>query len=278
MSQTEKRNQPIGIFDSGVGGLTVAREIMRQMPDERLIYFGDTARVPYGGKSRETVLRYARQITRFLISRDVKAVVVACNTATAFALEDLQKEFDLPVIGVIHPGAEAAAAATKNGRVGVIGTRGTIGSGIYEAVLGQLDPAISVFGKACPLLCPLVEEGWLDDPITIEVIHRYLAELKKQDVDTLVLGCTHYPLLRHQMEREMGPEVALINPAYETAVTCKRVLMQHRLLCDTPAVTGEDADRYCFTVSDDPQHLQRFAESVLRTEVGPAEKIDIEQY
>lgn len=278
MSQTEKRNQPIGIFDSGVGGLTVAREIMRQMPDERLIYFGDTARVPYGGKSRETVLRYARQITRFLISRDVKAVVVACNTATAFALEDLQKEFDLPVIGVIHPGAEAAAAATKNGRVGVIGTQGTIGSGIYEAVLGQLDPAISVFGKACPLLCPLVEEGWLDDPITIEVIHRYLAELKKQDVDTLVLGCTHYPLLRHQMEREMGPEVALINPAYETAVTCKRVLMQHRLLCDTPAVTGEDADRYCFTVSDDPQHLQRFAESVLRTEVGPAEKIDIEQY
>ncbi len=278
MSQTEKRNQPIGIFDSGVGGLTVAREIMRQMPDERLIYFGDTARVPYGGKSRETVLRYARQITRFLISRDVKAVVVACNTATAFALEDLQKEFDLPVIGVIHPGAEAAAAATKNGRVGVIGTQGTIGSGIYEAVLGQLDPAISVFGKACPLLCPLVEEGWLDDPITIEVIHRYLAELKKQDVDTLVLGCTHYPLLRHQMEREMGPEVALINPAYETAVTCKRVLMQHRLLCDTPAITGEDADRYCFTVSDDPQHLQRFAESVLRTEVGPAEKIDIEQY
>ena len=278
MSQTEKRNQPIGIFDSGVGGLTVAREIMRQMPDERLIYFGDTARVPYGGKSRETVLRYARQITRFLISRDVKAVVVACNTATAFALEDLQKEFDLPVIGVIHPGAEAAAAATKNGRVGVIGTQGTIGSGIYEAVLGQLNPAISVFGKACPLLCPLVEEGWLDDPITIEVIHRYLAELKKQDVDTLVLGCTHYPLLRHQMEREMGPEVALINPAYETAVTCKRVLMQHRLLCDTPAITGEDADRYCFTVSDDPQHLQRFAESVLRTEVGPAEKIDIEQY
>ena len=278
MNSQERRNRPIGVFDSGVGGLTVAREIMRQMPDEKLIYFGDTARVPYGGKSRETVLRYARQIMRFLISREVKAVVVACNTATAFALGDLQKEFDLPVIGVIHPGAEVAASATRNKRVGVIGTQGTIGSGIYETVIGSIDPQITVFGKACPLLCPLVEEGWLTDPITVEVIHRYLADLKQDDVDTLVLGCTHYPLLRHLVQREMGPEVALINPAYETAVTCKRVLMQERLLCDTPVPGSDDADKYCFAVSDDPQHLRVFAESVLGCEVRRTEKIAIEEY
>ena len=207
------RDAPIGVFDSGVGGLTVAREIMRNLPSEKIVYFGDTARVPDGSKSRDTVIRYSRQIIHFLKEQQVKAIVIACNTASAFALDAVQHEQDIPVLGVIGAGAKVAAEETVNKRVGVIGTVGTVGSGIHEAYLKKLDPEITVIGKACPLFVPLVEEGWLHDPVTVEVANRYLQELKDKDVDTLILGCTHYPLIRSTIREVMGEKVRLVNPA-----------------------------------------------------------------
>ena len=179
------RDAPIGVFDSGVGGLTVAREIMRNLPSEKIVYFGDTARVPYGSKSKETIIRYSRQIIHFLREQQVKAIVIACNTASAFALDAVKDELDIPVLGVIEAGARVAAEETHNKRVGVIGTLGTVGSGIHEAFLKHLDPEITVIGKACPLFVPLVEEGWLHDPVTTEVASRYLKELKQQEKELL---------------------------------------------------------------------------------------------
>ena len=175
MIQTD-RNAPVGVFDSGVGGLTVAREIMRQIPEERIVYFGDTARVPYGNKSKDTILRYSRQIIRFLRTREVKAIVIACNTASAYALDTVAAESDIPIIGVINAGARTAVQATRNGKIGVIGTEGTIGSGIYTRVMKQLKPDIQVTGKPCPLFVPLVEEGLLHDSVTDEIASRYLSE------------------------------------------------------------------------------------------------------
>ena len=171
------RNSPIGVFDSGVGGLTVARKIMRQMPTERIVYFGDTARVPYGNKSGNTVIRFTRQIIRFLLTQDVKAIVIACNTATAYALEAVEGELDIPIIGVIHAGARTATQATKNGKIGIIGTEGTIRSGVYTKVMKGMRSDIEVTGKSCPLLVPLVEEGLLHDSVTDEIASRYLSEL-----------------------------------------------------------------------------------------------------
>ena len=223
------RDAPVGVFDSGVGGLTVAREIMRNLPSEKIVYFGDTARVPYGSKSKETVIRYSRQIIRFLQEQQVKAIVVACNTASAFALDTVRNEFDIPIIGVIESGAKVAAARTRNKRVGIIGTVGTVGSGIHAQYLKKLDPEITVFGKACPLFVPLVEEGWLHDPVTVEVASRYLKELQDKDVDTLILGCTHYPLIRSTIRQVMGEEVCLVNPAYETALELGKLLEEQGL-------------------------------------------------
>ena len=197
------REAPIGVFDSGVGGLTVVREIMRQIPQERIVYFGDTARVPYGTKSQDTVIRYSRQIVRFLKTRNVKAIVIACNTASAYALETLQKELDLPIIGVVKPGARVAAQETTGGNIGVIGTEGTVGSHIYRDYIKSLRPEVQVFEKACPLFVSLAEEGWWKDPITEAVAWRYLQEMKDRRVDTLILGCTHYPLLRSTGRRSI---------------------------------------------------------------------------
>ncbi|HUO51035.1 MAG TPA: glutamate racemase, partial [Gemmatimonadaceae bacterium] len=185
---------PIGVFDSGLGGLTVVHELRRQLPAERLIYFGDTARVPYGPKSPDTVRRYAAEITEWLIAQGVKAVVVACNTATAHALPMLRERFPLPVIGVIEPGARAAVRASASGRIGVIGTSGTIASGAYERAIRALRPGAEVTSRACPLFVPLVEEGWLDTPATRLVADEYLRPLAEHGCDALVLGCTHYPL------------------------------------------------------------------------------------
>ena len=192
----ELQGAAVGVFDSGVGGLTVAREIMRQIPNEKIVYFGDTARVPYGSKSQDTVTRYSRQIVRFLRTQDVKAIVVACNTASAYALDSLEKEIDIPIIGVVKPGARVAAEVTRNGKIGVIGTEGTIGSQIYTDFIHNINPDAKVTGKACPLFVPLVEEGLLQDPVTDEIASRYLTELIDIGIDTLILGCTHYPLIR----------------------------------------------------------------------------------
>ena len=194
--------RPIGVFDSGLGGLTVAREIMRNLPMEKIVYFGDTARVPYGSKSKQTIQRYSRQIVRFLKTQEIKAIVVACNTATALALSAIREEAgDMPVIGVIEPGAKVACEETENGRIGVIATRATIGSHVYSDAICTIRPDAYVVSKACPLLVPLVEEGWLHDRITDAIIMRYLDEVLEYDVDTLILGCTHYPLLRSEIRR-----------------------------------------------------------------------------
>ena len=280
--ETDNRNQAIGVFDSGVGGLTVAREIMRQMPEERLVYFGDTARVPYGSKSRDTVIRYARQITRFLLTKNVKAIVIACNTATAFAMSELEKELNIPVVGVVRPGAKVAALATVNKKIGVIGTQGTIESGIYREYIQKLNPALEVYGRACPLLVQLVEEMWLHDPITTQVVERYLQDMKDVGVDTLVLGCTHFPLLRSTVREVMGPDVILVNPAYKTAVELRRVLEWRDLLrCEDKKEQMPETGaqhKYEFYVSDAPERLQAFASSILPCDVEYTERIQIEEY
>ncbi len=276
---------PIGVFDSGIGGLTVVREILRLMPDEDLVYFGDTARVPYGNKSAATVQHYARQIVRFLRTRNVKAVVIACNTASACALEEVQAEQDIPVLGVIRAGAKTAASSTRCGRVGVIATRGTIASGVYERELHENDPSLAVFGKACPLFVPLVEEGLTHDFVTEEIARRYLKDLQYKNVDTLILGCTHYPLLESLIGKIMGPEVLLINPARETALELEALLVEQGLRRGTgegPEAGREEAGprkaQYRFYVSDLAEQFSEFAGSILPYDIREAEQIDIEEY
>ena len=191
-----KKMAPIGVFDSGVGGLTVAREISRQLPYENIVYFGDTARVPYGSKSQNTIIRFSEQIIRFLRTKQVKAIVIACNTASALALDAVKDEFDLPIIGVVIPGARAAVEATTNGKVGVVGTEATVQSGMYTKVIQGMNPKIEVIEKACPLFVPLVEEGFKEHIVTREIIEYYLESMRNTDIDAMILGCTHYPLLR----------------------------------------------------------------------------------
>lgn len=269
------RDAPVGVFDSGIGGLTVAREIMRNLPAEKIVYFGDTARVPYGSKSRETIIGYSRQIIRFLKEQKVKAIVVACNTASAFALEAVQEEFDIPILGVIEAGAKVAAQVTRNKRVGIIGTEGTVGSGIHAEVLKKIDPEITVIGKPCPLFVPLVEEGWTHDPVTVEVASRYLRELQEKDIDTLILGCTHYPLLRSTIGQIMGEGVTLVNPAYETALELGRLLKGQDM---QSTGQGQSDFPHRFYVSDLAEKFKGFANSILPFDVEKTQKIDIEKY
>lgn len=270
------KNAPIGVFDSGVGGLTVAREIMRQIPNEKIVYFGDTARVPYGSKSRETVTRYSRQIVRFLQTQEVKTIVVACNTASAYALDEIEKEVDIPMIGVVKPGAKVAAEATRNGKIGVIATEGTIGSQIYSQYIKKINPQANVVGKACPLFVPLVEEGLWQDPVTDEIAKRYLTELIDIGIDTLILGCTHYPLIRSTLGRIMGEGVTLVNPAYETARELKELLAGEGLLNDEEARLGDN--KYRFYVSDAAEKFKRFANSIIKYGILSAKTIHIEEY
>lgn len=274
--QEEWHNSPIGVFDSGVGGLTVAREIMRQLPNERIVYFGDTARVPYGSKSKETVTRYSRQIVRFLETQQVKAIVVACNTASAYAMEELEKEVDLPMIGVVKPGARAALSATSNKKIGVVATEATISSGIYSRYIEEHDSSVSVIGKACPLFVPLVEEGLWEDPVTDEIARRYLTELIDSGIDTLILGCTHYPMLRSTVGKIMGEGVNLVNPAYETARELKALLAERGL--ESEHRPGLGTELYRFFVSDGAEKFQRFANSILPYGILSAKVIRIDEF
>lgn len=271
-----KKDAPIGVFDSGVGGLTVVREIMRQIPNEKIIYFGDTARVPYGSKSQDTVTRYSEQIVRFLRTFDVKTIVVACNTASAYALDALEKELDIPIIGVVKPGAKVAAEVTKNGKIGVIATEATIGSQIYTKYIQDLNRDVTIYGKACPLFVPLVEEGLLQDPVTDEIARRYLTELIDIDIDTLILGCTHYPLIRSTLGRIVGDKVTLVNPAYETALELRDMLAKYDMLNDE--VPGLGSNRYQFYVSDKADKFVRFANSIIKYGILSAKTINIEDY
>lgn len=272
------KNAPIGVFDSGVGGLTVVREIMRQIPNEKIVYFGDTARVPYGSKSKDTVTRFSRQIVRFLQTQEVKAIVIACNTASAYALSELEREVDIPIIGVVKPGAKVAADTTRNGKIGVIATEGTISSGIYSEYIKEIKSDAKVIGKACPLFVPLIEEGLWEDPVTDEIARRYLTEFTQQDkdIDTLILGCTHYPLIRSTLGRIAGENVTLVNPAYETAIELKRLLAEKNLLNDKEPSLGDN--RYQFYVSDKADKFQNFANSIIKYGILSAKVVNIEEY
>ena len=261
---------PIGVFDSGIGGLTVVRELIRQLPDERIIYFGDTARVPYGPKSPDTVRRYAREIATWLQHQGVKGIVVACNTATAHALETLTNEFSFPIIGVVEPGARAAVRASHGGSIGVIGTAGTIGSGAYERAIRSLAPQARIAARACPLFVPLVEEGWLDKDATRLIADEYLVPLRHEDVDTLVLGCTHYPLLKSLIGEVMGRDVRLIDSAHETAAETGRVLERAGLRAPG-GLTGD----HRFVASDAPEQFLRMGQRFLGTAIERVETVTL---
>jgi len=244
----------IGVFDSGLGGLTVVKELNHHLPNERIVYFGDTARVPYGTKSAETIIRYSREIVRVLLKQKVKMVVVACNTASSLALDVLKKEFDLPILGVIEPGAKKATEVTRNKRVGIIATSSTIKSGKYAKRIVQLNNKIVVYSQSCPLFVPLVEEGWFDHAVTYEVAQEYLSDMKKKKIDTLILGCTHYPLLKQVLHNVMGTKVQLVDSAQEVALQVKGLLAQKRLLR-----TRLGPCQHLFIVSDEPKQFQRLA-------------------
>jgi glutamate racemase len=262
----ESGNRPIGVFDSGIGGLTVVKALRDLLPSEKIIYLGDTARVPYGSRSPSTVERYSVEIAGMLMERNAKAIVVACNTASSVALPKLERSCAVSVIGVIRPGAEAAVAATRNGHIGVIGTRATIKSGAYEKTLRTLDASLKVTSHACPLLVPLIEEGWLEDPLTDRVIARYLEPLIEKGIDTLVLGCTHYPLLAPAIQRALEGEVTLVDSARNCALAVQQLLNQQSIQSTT---TGDGGLEVALT--DAPDNFLRVAKEALALEIGEVE-------
>lgn len=276
MNNMEKResgkrstvDQPIGIFDSGIGGLTVLKAVRDEIPQEDIVYFGDTARVPYGTKSKETITKFSIGNVKFLQTFDVKIVIVACNTASALGLDALKSQFAIPMIGVIEPGAKAALLSTKNGRIGVIGTKATIGSGSYEASLKALDPSLKVFSQACPLFVPLVEEGWLDGGIVSKITRMYLDHLKSFKIDTLILGCTHYPLLSKIIQKTMGNKVTLVNSAQETAKEARALLLRLQL-----ANRREGRQTLRFYVSDEPEQFRILGERFLGRAIQSVAKV-----
>ncbi|MCJ7500927.1 glutamate racemase [bacterium] len=259
----------LGIFDSGVGGLTVYKKVRQALPGADIHYFGDTARVPYGTKSAETVTQYSIQIGTYLQASGVDAVVIACNTASAYAIDVLRSVLPIPVFGVVLPGAAAAVRSTSNGIIGVIGTRGTVASGAYQRAITELDPDMKVVAAHCPLFVPLVEEGWLLDPITQEVAIRYLESLMEEGVDTLVLGCTHYPMLKEVISMVMGHEVTLIDSAEETAVKLKEYLDDNGFVDE--AASGTDL----FEVTDLPQRFQDVGQVFLGRKLENVQQVTI---
>jgi glutamate racemase len=261
---------PIGIFDSGLGGLTVAHAIFERLPQESTLYFGDTARVPYGPKSPDTVRRYSLEIMRWLLARGAKAIVVACNTSTAHALDVLREASPVPVLGVIEPGARAAVAASGGQPIGVIGTAGTIKSRAYERAIRSLAPEVEIVQRPCPLLVPLVEEGWLNHPATELVAEEYLAPVRGRNVTTLVLGCTHYPLLRPLLQETIGIGVRLIDSGAETAKALEEILERESLAA--PAGSGT----HHYYVSDDPERFRRVGAGFLGQRVTDAEVVSLD--
>jgi glutamate racemase len=267
----EDARKAIGVFDSGIGGLTVVHELMMRLPNEEIVYLGDTARLPYGTKSPETVLRFLRENLAFLKRKNVKMIVVACNTASSVALPKLLEEEDLPLVGVLLPGARAAARATRTKRVAVIGTTATIRSGAYEDALWELEPAIKLWSRACPLFVPLVEEGWHEDEITVLTAKRYLDPMADFDADTLVLGCTHYPVIKDVISRVVGEKVVLVDSAHETAAEVERVLAKRALRSDL-----DRPGRIAVYVTDIPYLFKEVGERFLRRPMERVERIDLE--
>jgi glutamate racemase len=250
--------QAIGVFDSGVGGLTVMQQITKALPKENIIYFGDTARLPYGGKSRETIIRYSIENTIFLMEQNIKVLVVACSTASSFAVEKLKTIFNIPVVGTIEPGAERAVQVTRNKRIAVLGTRATVGSGVYEKEILKRMPDAFVTSVACPLFVPLVEELFISHPATKMVIKEYLMSLRNKMIDTIVLGCTHYPLLRHLIEEELGPDVTVVDSALTCAEKVKSILTQQKMHAKEDNISD-----YRYFVTDDPEKFQALGREFL---------------
>lgn len=263
--------RPIGIFDSGVGGLTVVKQVIKALPKEDTVYFGDTARVPYGSKSKETVTEFSRQIMRFLIEKDVKAVIIACNTVSSNSFKALREEFDIPITEVVGPGVESCIAATKNGRVGVIGTQATVASGAYENGIKAKNGSIQVFQKACPLFVPLAEEGFTENDIAKLTVKTYLKELKEKNIDTLILGCTHYPMLKRTIGEYMGDKVHIVDPAMETAHKMKDYLEGHNMTGD------ENEGRHIFYCSDNCKQFNMICSKNLGINCH-VHKVNIEKY
>lgn len=264
------KEKPIGVFDSGIGGLTVLKEILKALPYENTVYLGDTARVPYGIRSPETVLRYSFENTRFLISKNIKLLVIACNTSSAISLDSIKEAVNIPVIGVIEPGARAAVKATRNKIIGVIGTEATIKSNSYAKAIKKLDEKISVIELACPLFVPLVEEGWTDGMIASLITEKYLGSFKNTNIDTIVLGCTHYPLLKKVISDVMGPKVILIDSAIETASEIKNILKTSGLERNKEGSTFRE-----FFVTDSVEKFKNIGEKFLGEKINNIEKIQL---
>lgn len=266
-------NRPIGMFDSGVGGLTVVKEVTKYLPNEEIVYFGDTARVPYGSKTKETITKYSRQIIKFLTTKDVKAVIIACNTASSNSLETMKEEFNhIPIIGVVESGVLMALNSTKNKKVGIIGTEGTIRSRAYEKLIHNYDSTIKVYSKACPLFVPLVEEGWTDGEIVELTVKRYLKDILNENIDTLVLGCTHYPLIIKCISKIVSDNIKLINPAVKTSLELKTLLDKTnslRLVKIKP--------KHRFYVSDITTKFEQLSLNIFN-EAYVTKKIDIDKY
>jgi glutamate racemase len=261
--------RPIGVFDSGVGGLTVVKEIVQQLPGEDILYFGDTARVPYGIKSKETIIRFSIENILFLLKHDVKLICVACNTASSLALPSIRSHFKVPIVGVISPGVREAVYATQNKRIGVIGTHATVRSRTYETEINQLDPAMKVTAVACPLFVPFVEEGLLEGDVVEKVAAQYLQPLKDAKIDTIILGCTHYPLLKHVIQKVMGDKVRVINSAKQVAMEVKKILAADGLLGN-----GTKPGKQRFFVSDNPDWFTGLAKTFLGRPITDAKKAD----
>lgn len=263
-------SRPIGIFDSGMGGLTVVKEVLRNLPNEKIVYFGDTARVPYGPKSKETIIRFSIENILFLLKNNVKMIIVACNTASSVALSDIVKNFKVPIMGVIEPGVSEAIRITKNKRVGIIGTKTTVNSLAYEKQIMKIDPTIKVYGSACPLFVPLVEEGWLNTKITREIVEAYLMPLKDKNIDTIILGCTHYPLLKPVIKDVLGAKVNLIDSARQVAYKAKYILEGQGLLTTKKKSNQPDV---CFYVSDEPDNFAKQGEKFLGFALSKVRKV-----
>jgi len=262
-----KKNRPIGVFDSGIGGLTVLKEIIKELPAESTIYLGDTARVPYGIRSPETVIRYSFENTRFLSTKDIKLLVVACNTASSVSLDAIKSRTSVPVIGVIEPGAKAAVKATRNKKIGVIGTEATVKSSSYTKAIRAIDGDVEVFGLACPLFVPLVEEGWTEGTIATMIAEKYLCDIKGKGIDTVVLGCTHYPLLK-KVINDVVKGVKLIDSAIETSREIKTILEALDLKNEEKGVQSRE-----FYVTDSPERFLKVGEQFLGQKIEHIEKI-----
>ena len=268
----DKSRLPIGVFDSGVGGLTIVKEIMDFLPQESVIYLGDTARVPYGTKSQPTVLKFTTQAIEFFNTRGIKMLLIACNTSSSLALPYLKDGFDFPVYGVIDPGVSEALNVTRIGRIGVIGTRATISSRIYEMRLKQQREEVEVFSYSCPLFVPLIEEGWIDDPVTYKVAKRYLDNFKRHGIDTLILGCTHYPLIKNVIRQVIGKHVALV----DSARTLVREIKNKLKILNLENKGG--SLRYEFYVSDEPEQFKKLGSFFLGREIKSVKRVELEEY